>query len=131
MLTDPRVDAGVNLDGTFRPALQRPLHRPFLMLGDDDGTPAQQDTTWHDTWAQLNGWKRWLTVTGSTHSSFTDLAVLADQIGMPLQTVPGRRMDTITRAYLVAFVDRHLRGRPEPLLRQPSSRFPEVRFWSP
>jgi hypothetical protein len=37
----------------------------------------------------------------------------------------------ITRAYVRAFFDLHLRGRPQALLDQPSQRFPEVSFCSP
>jgi hypothetical protein len=34
----------------------------------------------------------------------------------------------VLRTYLSAFVDLHLRHHPEPLLDNPSPRFPEVRF---
>jgi len=37
----------------------------------------------------------------------------------------------ITRAYVRAFLDQHLRGRPQALLDQPSPRYPEVTFCSP
>ncbi|MQA08903.1 MAG: hypothetical protein GEU98_10235 [Pseudonocardiaceae bacterium] len=33
------------------------------------------------------------------------------------------------RAYVSAFVDRHLRRQPEPLLDRPSTRYPEVSHW--
>ena len=38
------------------------------------------------------------------------------------------RLD-ITRAYVRAFFDQHLRGEPQSLLDQPSPRYPEVTFW--
>jgi hypothetical protein len=37
----------------------------------------------------------------------------------------------ITRAYVRAFFDQHLRGKPQSLLDQPSPRYPEVTFCSP
>ena len=130
MLTDPRVDAGVNLDGTFFPALSTPFRRPFLMIGSEDHGPGT-DPSWTDTWQQLRGWKLWVGVTGTTHSSFTDLAPLADQVGQPIQTLPGERASEITRAYVTAFLDLHLRGHAQPLLDGPSSRYPEVHFLAP
>jgi hypothetical protein len=43
----------------------------------------------------------------------------------------GARSLDITRAYVRAFFDEHLRGRPQALLDQPSPRYPEVTFCSP
>ncbi|HEV7980181.1 hypothetical protein [Amycolatopsis sp.] len=37
----------------------------------------------------------------------------------------------ITRTYVGAFLDRQLRGWPEPLLNRPSTRFSEVHHWAP
>jgi predicted dienelactone hydrolase len=131
MLADPRVDVGVNLDGTFHPpAPASGMRRPFLMMGNEEhGQPgAEQSRTWDTTWANLSGWKRWLSITGTTHSSFTDLAVLGEQAGQPIQTLPGERAMGITRAYVAAVVDRHLRWLPQPLLVGPSHRYPEVIF---
>ena len=130
MLTDRRVDAGVNLDGSFYPALAQPFRRPFLMISGETHGPGT-DPSWSDTWAQLRGWKRWLSVTGTEHSSFTDIAPLADQIGQPIQSMPGERASQITRAYVAAFLDLQLRGRRQPLLDKPSTLFPEVHFLTP
>ncbi|GIJ49311.1 esterase [Virgisporangium aliadipatigenens] len=131
MLADPRVDVGVNLDGTFHPALPPSgMPRPFLMMGNEEhGQPGAEPTrTWDTTWANLSGWKRWLSVTGTTHSSFTDLAVLADQLGLPIQELSGERATEITRTYVAAVLDRHLRRIPQPLLNGGSHRYPEVIF---
>lgn len=77
----------------------------------------------------MTGWKRWITVTGADHSSFVDYAVLRPQLGLPAPELVGARALKITRAYLAAFLDTHLRGRDEPLLDGPSTAYPEVRFW--
>jgi len=45
--------------------------------------------------------------------------------------IPGARSLDITRAYVRAFFDQHLRGRPQTLLDQSSPRYPEVTFCSP
>ena len=64
--------------------------------------------------------------------SFTDLALLADHVGIDTGAgVSGARSLEITRAYVRAFFDQHLRGRPQALLDQPSPRYPEVTFCSP
>ena len=44
---------------------------------------------------------------------------------------PGARSLDITRAYVRAFFDQHLRGRPQPLLDRPSPSYPEVTFCPP
>jgi hypothetical protein len=80
----------------------------------------------------MTGWKRWLVVAGTEHASFTDLALLADQIGIDIGAgIPGARSLDIARAYVRAFFDLHLRGKPQALLDQPSPRYPEVTFCSP
>jgi hypothetical protein len=88
--------------------------------------------TWQRDWELLTGWKRWLVVAGAVHASFTDLALLADHIGIDTGAgLTGARSLDITRAYVRAFFDQHLRGRPDALLDQPSPRYPEVTFCSP
>lgn len=131
MLRDARIIAGVNMDGNFRFPNDTPSDRPVLMLGKPSHVPGGQDPTWDETWRELTGWKRWLSVDRTEHLSFTDLAPLAQQLGTPLQDLDGARVDAVTRAYVVAFVDAHLRGLHVPLLDGPSARFPEVRFHTP
>jgi len=88
--------------------------------------------TWEHTWRYLTGWKRWLIVAGARHASFTDLGLLADQLGVDTEaSTSGARSLDITRAYVRAFFDQHLRGEPQTLLDQPSPRYPEVTFCSP
>ncbi|MCZ7435653.1 hypothetical protein O7598_04535 [Micromonospora sp. WMMC241] len=130
MLSDRRFDAGINMDGTFFPPVTTALNRPFLMLGNPGHDSAGGDDSWLTTWRHLTGGRRWLTVTGTTHSSFTDFAVLGDQAGIPVQPLPGGRCAEITRAYVAAFLDRTLRHRPAPLMSGPSPAYPEV-IWQP
>ncbi len=89
-------------------------------------------TTRERDWKPLTGWKRWLVVTGAVHASFTDLVLLADQIGIDVEPhLPGARSLEITRTYVRAFFDQHLRGEPQALLDQPSPRYTEVTFCDP
>ncbi|MFI5844327.1 alpha/beta hydrolase family protein [Catenuloplanes sp. NPDC051500] len=129
MLRDRRIDAGVNIDGTFFPPVTRPIDRPFLMLGAENHGEPGNDASWDATYPNLTGWKRWLTVAGTTHSSLTDYGILSDQVGVPLQTLDGERCAEIAADYVGQFVGRHLKGQPAPLLRGPDAGHPEVLFW--
>jgi dienelactone hydrolase len=150
MLADGRIRAGINMDGsTVAQIPESGLSRPFLFLGKQSNyTPGSGDTvppgtrdwkilrgavaTWERDWELMRGWKRWLVVTGAVHASFTDLGLLADQVGIDIGAVlPGARSLDITRAYVRAFFDHHLRGEPQALLDQPSASYPEVTFCSP
>jgi hypothetical protein len=143
MLADSRIRAGIDMDGATHAQIPGDgLSRPFLFLGkqsnytpgsggDIPGKPGPA-STWERDWRLLTGWKRWLLVAGAVHASFTDLALLADQIGIDTGTgLSGSRSLDITRAYVRAFFDQHLRSTPQALLEQPSPRYPEVTFCSP
>src|SRR5580692_44884 len=143
LLADPRICAGIDMDGsTCAPIPDHGLSRPFLFLGKQSNyTPGSRGdipgkpgpaSTWEHDWNLLTGWKRWLLVAGAVHASFTDLALLADQIGIDTGAgLSGGRSLDITRAYVRAFFDQHLRGRPQALLDQPSPHYPEVTFCLP
>lgn len=120
------------LTGRPAPGRDTPLGRPLLMLGKAGHVPGAE-TTWDGAWTELTGWKRWLTVDGVGHHSFTDLAPLAKQLGIPLpgQSLDGDRVDAMNRTLITACVDRHLRGRGAPVLEGPSQQFPEVRYHKP
>ncbi|TKK87147.1 alpha/beta hydrolase [Herbidospora galbida] len=132
MAADPRIDAGINFDGTTYARLPRGFARPFLFVGTPQHAPGGRDHSWDRDWNLLKGWKRWLTVTGADHQSFTDLPQLQSALGLkPLAGTPGAaRLAEITRTYVAAFLDEHLRSRPQPLWAGPSSRYPEVKFGS-
>jgi Platelet-activating factor acetylhydrolase, isoform II len=136
MLADSRIRVGIDMDGaTVAPIPGPGLSRPFLFMGKQANyTPGYGGavTTWERDWTLLTGWKRWLVVAGAVHASFTDLGLLADQTGLDIGSgIPAARSLDITRAYVRAFFDQHLRGKPQALLDQPSPRYPEVTFCSP
>jgi hypothetical protein len=61
------------------------------------------------------------------HASFTDVGVVADQLGIDIGAdIDARRGSAITRTYIRAFFDLHLRHRPQPLLDAASPDYPEV-----
>jgi dienelactone hydrolase len=136
MAADPRIRAGIDLDGTVDgPVPDGGLARPFLLLGRaEQYTPGTGPAaaSWERTWPSLTGWKRWFVVAGAVHQSFTDIGLLADQLGIPTgAALPGARGLAITRDYVRAFFDLHLRHRPAPVLDGPSARHPEVAFCTP
>ncbi|GII78950.1 esterase [Sphaerisporangium rufum] len=131
MVKDPRVRAGVDLDGTTYARISGGgLPRPFMFVGNPRHTPGGADNSWDRDWRLLTGWKRWLVVSGAEHGSFTDAPLLAGALGLTPApgTLPAARAAEITRTYVAAFLDRHLRSRPQPLLDGPSPRYAEVAF---
>ena len=136
MLADSRIRAGIDMDGaTVAPIPGPGLSRPFLFLGKQSNyTPGSGGavTTWEHDWKLLTGWRRWLLVAGAIHASFTDLGLLANQVGIDAgASISGVRSLDITRAYVRAFFDQHLRSKPQALLDRPSPRYAEVTFCSP
>ncbi|GGX97257.1 alpha/beta hydrolase family protein [Streptomyces hiroshimensis] len=134
---DKRVDAAVNLDGDF--PVDPPagaVNKPVLLFG---AQRAGHMENWNKNWQLLTGWKRWLDVPEGGHMTFTDVPWIADRFALRDQLPPdqvagaygslhGTRSTALTRAYVNAFVDRHLRGVPSPLLDRPSAAYPEVTF---
>ncbi|WP_433512662.1 alpha/beta hydrolase family protein [Nonomuraea sp. CA-143628] len=131
MLEDPRVRAGVDMDGTAYARIPKSgFSRPFMFLGSAQHVSGGPAPTWDRDWKLLTGWKRWIVLTGAEHQSFTDTPLLSDALGIkPLPGIlPATRAAELTRTYVAAFLDQHLKGRRQPLLDGPSSRYPEAKF---
>ncbi|MFG2692965.1 alpha/beta hydrolase family protein [Kitasatospora sp. NPDC048407] len=131
LLSDDRIRAGVDLDGSMDvPVPATGLKgKPFLMVGRANA--AGDDSTWTNTWAHLDGWKRWLTVTGASHMTFTDNPLFFEELGIPQPpgtTMTAARGIQLTRQYVAAFFDLHLKGIPQPALDGPATAAPEVTF---
>ncbi|WP_170222948.1 alpha/beta hydrolase family protein [Nonomuraea turkmeniaca] len=137
MVEDSRLRAGIDIDGTTPVGiLDSALSRPFMFLGKPatytPGSGKPEAATWERDWKLLTGWKRWLLVTGAEHASFTDVGLLADQLGIDSGAeLPGARGMEITRRYVRAFFDLHLRKKRQPLLDKWSARYPEVKLCTP
>lgn len=90
MAADPRIRAGINLDGSITPAgmplnrvsfglmasLAGPVakrigDRPFMMMSSD-GHDLRGDSTWASFWPELSGWRLLLSLKNSGHYSYTD-----------------------------------------------------------
>ena len=119
MLNDSRVRAGVNMGGTTYARIPKGrFSRPFLFLRPAQRVPGERDNSWSRDWR--------LRVEAPARAVGRGAAVVhrppAHGRG------PRRRAAELTRTYVAAFLDRHLKGRRQPLLDKPSSRYPEVRF---
>ncbi|GAB7185608.1 alpha/beta hydrolase [Kitasatospora sp. Ki12] len=134
LLSDDRIRAGVDLDGTMDVLVPASGigGKPFLMMGHPLGGD-DEDSSWVKSWPNLDGWKRWLTVDGTDHHSFTDFPVLIDGLGLPRGpgvTIASGRAVELTRRYVGAFFDLQLKGVEQPLFDGPTAADPEVRFHS-
>ncbi|MFE9065591.1 alpha/beta hydrolase family protein [Streptomyces violaceusniger] len=145
MRVDGRIDAGIDMDGTlkysgteFVPAAVEGLNRPFMLMGKANQTHLNQPS-WQSLWDHSTGWQRDLSLERGGHFSYTDaqtiVPALDDRLDIPAQrreqvigTVDAGRSTAAQRAYLPAFFDQHLRGRPRDLLDGPSPSHPDVPF---
>jgi len=120
----------VDLDGyMFVPVPATGLKgKPYLMLGQL-GNP-DEDPNWAENWAHLDGWKRWLSVDGANHGSFTDNPVFYEKLDHPQPpgTIAAARGVQLTRQYVAAFFDLQLKGISQPILDGPTAQNPEVVF---
>ncbi|GAB1819061.1 alpha/beta hydrolase family protein [Herbidospora sp. RD11066] len=126
MVADPRVRAGVDMDGTAYARIPKGgLSRPVLFLGAKEHVPGGLDPSWDRDWTLLTGWKRWLVVPDAEHQTFTDVPLLAEVLGLePLPgMLPAERGAELTRTYVAAFLDLHLKSRPQSILDTSSLRY--------
>ncbi|MFJ8623017.1 alpha/beta hydrolase family protein [Kitasatospora sp. NPDC093550] len=154
MHDDPRIAAGINLDGqlhfpgpdgrngVFLPTVAEDgLDRPFLLMGtgSDDSGDYRRQPGWNALWQHSTGWHADLTLTGSRHGSYTDGqsllpqiarqgALTADRLRADVGDIRPGRAELATRSYVASFFDRWLRGHDDHLLDGPSPRFPEMAY---
>jgi hypothetical protein len=155
---DSRVIAAVNLDGSMFPSDLSPLppttpeqldqglvrlaerigNKPFMIMGDNGWGPDQFGNLTSVVWHHLRGWRRFVSLVGSTHGSYTDHEPFLNQLAAagviesaaPLVgTIPLGRAVAAERAYIRAFFDLWLRDRDSHLLDGPSATYPEANIW--
>ncbi|MGY0231887.1 alpha/beta hydrolase family protein [Longispora urticae] len=141
MHDDPRISAGINLDGTpYGADAAAGLDRPFLLVAAEDHSRVD-DPAWGTFADNLRGWHHEIRLTGARHLSFHDTVLLGPALAriadVPVERVAevygpidGRRAVAVARAYVGAFFDLHLRQRNGHLFDGPSPRYPEVTFVS-
>jgi dienelactone hydrolase len=145
---DPRIRSALNMDGwTFGDIRQRAANQPTMFLygittsaeeqdPNATGAEAELDTTDRNevntSLRQFGGYK--VSISNTSHMDFTDHPLVS-----PLRswTHPGHispeRIETIVRAYVLAFFDQTIRGANPSLLQSGTSPFQEVQIehWSP
>jgi hypothetical protein len=90
----------------------------------------QHQRTMREVYESLRNQGYYLQIPGIFHLNFTDAPYwlpVSSKLGMT-GAVSSSRMFEIINAYSVAFFDKHLKGKPAPLLDGPSLRIPEVHF---
>ena len=100
--------------------------------GWPDAEIEAHQTSMRAVYEGLPGAGYFVRVPGMFHSNFTDVASwtpLSAVLGLS-GPIDARRAHGIVNAYSLAFFDRHLLGRPAPLLDTPSETYPEVLFES-
>ncbi|MBQ1080840.1 acetylhydrolase [Nocardiopsis sp. B62] len=135
LATEERVEAGLNLDGPYYPAqLEAEIDKPLALLANGQGHPWPG---WEERWAGLTGWRQWIRVTDSGHSTALDRGVLMEQLGVrdtmtptdwrrQFGDLPVEHGVDLVRSYASAYFDHHLRGGDQPILDDPGSVHPEL-----
>jgi predicted dienelactone hydrolase len=139
--SDPRLRACLVMD-VWMPAdvVRTGLLQPTMWISRDARSMelerwAQADidetqTTMRAVFERLPGDGYLVLVPGMFHQDFSDAPLLSPLTSWFGVTGPidAQRAHSIVNAYSLAFFDRHLKGRPAPLLDGPAERYPEVRF---
>lgn len=127
--------AGANLDGyLYGDASQLGFDHPFMTIWSgttDDPSWVQAEPDVAALYAKIPHDAYQLKIHGAQHFNFTDSAVEFSpflKLRGALGTIDGARGLQITRAYLVAFLNRYLKGTDAPLLHGASAEFPEIEF---
>jgi dienelactone hydrolase len=147
MYADPRVKAGINMDGTLEYTVipdgtnlsEVALHgldRPFLLMGSSSaagGSDIHREPSWTAFWQHQRGWKADITLNDSVHASFTDAEALLPQLAgrvpaatlaAAVGTVDPHRAVAADRALVTSFFDRFLKGHDDHLLDGGTSPYP-------
>jgi predicted dienelactone hydrolase len=129
-LYDARCKAGVNMDGLqLGDMLDKDLSCPFLFMHHDNvGAPNKTPNLVFFENAKAPAYL--LTIEGAGHLSFTDLSFYGRasffRLMLSVGEIDGEHCHRIVCDYVLAFLDRHLRGRDSDLLDGTDSRHPEV-----
>lgn len=141
---DPRIGACLPID-VFLPAdvVSQGLHQPVMWISRDAGTMRREGWSESDVeethrtmravYDGLSGPAYIVLIPGMYHVDFSDFPLFSPLLAKPLGlsgSLDPQRAREIPDAYAQAFFDKHLKGRPAPLLDRPSAQFPEVLFES-
>jgi predicted dienelactone hydrolase len=127
-LEDSRCTAGINMDGLQfgEHAMQFSLSRPFMLMNSDGNLFLEAEDRGGPTRFRVNefvyrqavGPIYSVTVANAKHMNYSDFAFLmpvARHLGL-FGPVRADAMNTVMNTYVRGFFDRHLMGRPAPVL---------------
>jgi hypothetical protein len=144
---DPRLQAGINMDGILLGEVtDKGVRQPFLFMSDDTPPPTAIDLEspsprrrcrsrliqrdlFHIEQSLAAHGGYYMAIEGAHHMNFSDAPLFC-----PVKRLTGagpvkvRRAMRIINAYTLAFFRHHLTGTPEPLLETEPAPFVEVRF---
>lgn len=122
---DPRVKAGLNLDGPIAGTPYARRHTiPFMHM-----QTATSDFPNNVAYDRALAPSYRVLVDGAKHINFSDMSIMAPIFGKQMEvlgTIDGDRMIAIMNDYALAFFDRHLKGMDAPLLDFGAEPYPEV-----
>jgi predicted dienelactone hydrolase len=148
-LLDSRFRACLNLDGyPLTPAvMEKGIRQPYMHIeeiapwlppptdeqlananqtrGEANKQAREAEQQTEKTFSKMSSGVYLVTVKGAMHNSFSDMPFISPERYSDIQ-INAERALTITNAYLLAFFDRYVRGRPQPSLKGNAPMFPEV-----
>lgn len=132
-MLDARCAGAVNLDGRRSAWVNLLMDKPYmLILSDDGGVRGLVDEFDYGLEALDSGYYV-LMIPGTDHMSFVDDAFwlpLVFDADPPDELIVAQRVLIDYRAYILAFLNKHVRGLDVPLLDGPSEEYWEVFFFA-
>ncbi|WP_426454645.1 dienelactone hydrolase family protein [Paenibacillus sp. S-38] len=138
-VTNPRIKAGINMDGTLYPLKKNAnLSKPFLFMESEETIESKRKHIHEDiiqneeqmiqTTLQHEGSRIYMK--GTAHYNFTDFQLFSDLLKVMGLTgeINGRRGEFIVNQYVLDFFNKELKGTGGELIQGPNPRFPEVKF---
>ncbi len=125
---DNRCKAGINLDGLQYGALiDRPMERPFMFMQSEDAGNINRLF-----FERAKNAAYYVTVKGTKHFNYSDFSLFSPEYKKAgiLGSIDGGRMERIISDYVLAFFDKHLKGKDATLLKKPPAHYQEVEFKS-
>ncbi|WP_405113152.1 alpha/beta fold hydrolase [Paenibacillus sp. FSL K6-1217] len=144
---DPRIKAGVNMDGSLIEVDNRDdLNKPFMFIRSgvfkdwltdfkkdthpDNEVTKQLEEELHIIKNVINQGGPAIYIEGTQHFNFTDLQFYSELIKLTGITgdINGTRGSSIVNHYVLDFFDKQLKGTGGDLIQGPNDSYPEVKF---
>ena len=123
MEQEPRIRAGIMIDGGLPDALVKETKKPVLVLAMGREQRSDEECRF---WSYLRGPRFAVNLKGAEHVTPTDAVWLAEGAIKTGPMGPEKTIEAL-RNYIAAFLDTNLRSKPfDPLLTGPSSDYPDA-----